>query len=153
MTAKKAAKAKKTRAKKPSNPADGGFGPSEQGDDFQWLPLDAVHPWPGNPRINAKAVSKVAASIREFGWVRPLIANRYPGLGGELIVGHTARLAAIELGLKDWRQPKGTHRVGFVGGAAGAKKLTENQAMDSPIDFAELLVEMARNCGGPPGRA
>ncbi len=81
---------------------DGAFGPSTdpKTPDFEWVPLDRIHPWPDNPRVNARAVKKVADSIEEFGWVRSLVANTRKGLEGELIIGHTARLAAILLGHK-----------------------------------------------------
>lgn len=67
--------------------------------DAMLVPLDSIRPWDKNPRKNEKAVAKVAASIKEFGWVRPIIVNQHPKANGEIIVGHTARLAAISLGL------------------------------------------------------
>jgi hypothetical protein len=67
--------------------------------DFAWWPIDRVKPWVQNPRKNARAVGKVADSIRAFGWGRPLIVNVWPSCAGELIVGHTAWLAAHELAL------------------------------------------------------
>jgi hypothetical protein len=68
--------------------------------DFAWWPIDRVKPWVQNPRKNARAIGKVADSIRTFGWGRPLVVNDWPGCEGELIVGHTAWLAANELGLE-----------------------------------------------------
>lgn len=67
--------------------------------DFAWVPIDRVKPWVQNPRKNARAVGKVADSIREFGWGRPLVVNAWPTCDGELIIGHTAWLAAHELKL------------------------------------------------------
>ncbi len=67
--------------------------------DFAWVPIARVKPWVQNPRKNAKAVGPVADSIRTFGWGRPLVINMWPGCEGELIVGHTAWLAAHELKL------------------------------------------------------
>lgn len=90
---------------------DGAFGPSTdpRTPDLVWVPLDPkvapppgippVHPWPDNPRINARTVARVAISLKRFGWVRPLVANTHPDVYGEIIVGHTARLAGLELGL------------------------------------------------------
>lgn len=69
--------------------------------DSMLVPLDSIHPWDKNPRKNEKAVAKVAASIQKFGWVRPIVVNTHPKANGEIIVGHTARLAALELGLTD----------------------------------------------------
>lgn len=68
--------------------------------DFAWWPIDRVRPWVQNPRKNARAVPKVADSIRTFGWGRPLVVNMWPGCEGELIIGHTAWLAAQELSLE-----------------------------------------------------
>jgi len=65
------------------------------------VPLDSLVPWARNPRKNASAVGKVAASIARFGFVRPLIVNTHPGCENEIIVGHTARLAALELGMTE----------------------------------------------------
>lgn len=68
--------------------------------DFGWVAIEHVRPWVQNPRKNARAVGKVADSIRAFGWGRPLVVNEWPGCEGELIVGHTAWLAAHELKLE-----------------------------------------------------
>lgn len=68
--------------------------------DFAWWPIERVRPWVDNPRKNARAVPKVADSLRAFGWGRPLVVNDWPGCAGELIIGHTAWLAAHELGLE-----------------------------------------------------
>jgi hypothetical protein len=67
--------------------------------DFAWWPIDRVRPWVQNPRKNARAVGKVADSIRRWGWGRPLVVNDWKGCEGELIIGHTAWLAALELKL------------------------------------------------------
>ena len=68
--------------------------------DFDWWPIARIKPWVQNPRRNAKAIPKVAASIRKWGWGRPLVVNDWPGCEGELIVGHTAWLAAQDLKLE-----------------------------------------------------
>ncbi len=67
--------------------------------DFAWWPNDRVKPWVQNPRKNARAVGPVADSLRRFGWGRPLVVNDWPKCKGELIIGHTAWLAALELQL------------------------------------------------------
>lgn len=68
--------------------------------DFAWWSVDRVKPWVQNPRKNARAVGKVADSIRRWGWGRPLVVNAHPSAEGEIIVGHTAWLAALELKLE-----------------------------------------------------
>lgn len=52
-----------------------------------------VKPYPGNPRQNQGAVDTVAKSIKEFGWRQPIVVDPK----GVIIVGHTRRLAAIQL--------------------------------------------------------
>jgi DNA modification methylase len=56
-------------------------------------PAAELKPYPGNPRIPGQAVQRVAASIREFGWRQPIVVDEHD----EILVGHTRRLAAIEL--------------------------------------------------------
>lgn len=54
-------------------------------------------PYENNPRINEQAVGYVANSIKEFGFRNPIIID-----GDNVIIcGHTRRLAAIRLGLKE----------------------------------------------------
>lgn len=61
----------------------------------QW-PIDRVLPYDKNPRaINDKAITKVAASISEFGFQQPIVVDK----AGVIIVGHTRRKAAEKLGL------------------------------------------------------
>lgn len=68
--------------------------------EFRWVHPDLIKVWVRNPRKNQAAVSKVAASIQRFGFVRPIVVNTWQGCLHEIIVGHTARLAALELGLE-----------------------------------------------------
>src|SRR5580698_9575916 len=61
-------------------------------------PLDKIHRYARNARqIPAKAIDKVAASIREFGWRQPIVVDN----DGVIIVGHVRLLAAQKLGLKE----------------------------------------------------
>lgn len=60
----------------------------------EWVPLSTLRVWAKNPRRNAEAVPKVRDSLIRFGWGRPLVART---ANRELIIGHTARLAALEL--------------------------------------------------------
>lgn len=53
-------------------------------------------PYEGNPRQNDEAVEAVAASIREFGFRQPIVADEH----GLIICGHTRWKAAQRLGLK-----------------------------------------------------
>lgn len=63
--------------------------------EIKHLPIDAVKPYPGNPRINDKAIGPVAASIKEFGFQQPIVIDK----DNVVIVGHTRLAAAKSLGL------------------------------------------------------
>jgi DNA modification methylase len=61
-----------------------------------WWPIDKAIPYAKNSRkIPERAVDKVAASIREFGWRQPIVVDK----DGVIIIGHVRRLAAKKLGL------------------------------------------------------
>lgn len=57
------------------------------------ISIDEVIPYARNPRRNADAVEKVAASIREFGFRQPLVVDAH----NVIVVGHTRYLAAKKL--------------------------------------------------------
>ena len=59
------------------------------------LPLTELHPYKNNPRKNEKAVDAVAASIKQYGFLVPLVISKEY----EIITGHTRYLAAKKLGL------------------------------------------------------
>ena len=59
-------------------------------------PIDRPKPYGKNPRkITQKAIEKVAASIREFGFRQPLVVDPKD----TIIVGHKRLLGAQKLGL------------------------------------------------------
>lgn len=61
-----------------------------------WVPVSALRPWDSNPRLNATAIPKVAASIARFGFGSPILARK---ADGEIIAGHTRLAAAVSLGI------------------------------------------------------
>ncbi|HNO80368.1 MAG TPA: DNA methyltransferase [Phycisphaerae bacterium] len=63
--------------------------------DVELRPIDAIRPYPGNPRINDDAVDAVATSLGEFGFRQPIVVDAE----GVIIVGHTRLKAAKKLGL------------------------------------------------------
>lgn len=66
--------------------------------DVETWPIERVVPYARNPRrVPDEAVSKVAASIREFGWRQPIVVDP----DGVVIVGHVRLLAAQRLGLTE----------------------------------------------------
>lgn len=60
------------------------------------IAIDELIPYARNPRINAQAVDKVAASIKEFGFRQPIVADTE----NVIIAGHTRLLAAQKLKLE-----------------------------------------------------
>ena len=65
--------------------------------EIKVVPIGYVKPYPNNPRDNEKAVPAVAASIERFGFRNPILVDG----DGVIIEGHTRRLAAIRLGMKE----------------------------------------------------
>src|SRR5947209_2556027 len=69
-------------------------------DDLQvgsW-PIDQPIPYARNSRkITQRAIDKVAASIKEFGWRQAIVVD----VDGVIICGHTRLLAAKKLGLRE----------------------------------------------------
>lgn len=65
--------------------------------EIQTWGIERVHPYDTNPRIcSEKAVTKVAESLRAFGWRQPIVVD----VDGVIIAGHTRHKAAKLLGLK-----------------------------------------------------
>ena len=65
--------------------------------NIQNTALSDLHPYAKNPRKNDEAVASVAASIREFGFLVPLVIDR----NHEIVAGHTRYRAAKQLGMKE----------------------------------------------------
>jgi ParB-like chromosome segregation protein Spo0J len=66
---------------------------------IEWWPIDRPQPYERNARkIPDAAVSKVATSIREFGWRQPIVCDPKD----VIIIGHVRLLAARKLGLARW---------------------------------------------------
>ena len=61
------------------------------------MKVSELVPYLNNPRINDKAVDKVAASIEEFGFKVPIIVDKQK----VIVAGHTRLRAAKKLGLKE----------------------------------------------------
>jgi ParB-like chromosome segregation protein Spo0J len=65
--------------------------------EVRLAPIGEIVPYARNPRKNLGAVSKVAASLREFGWRQPIVVDSEM----TVIVGHTRLLAAQQLGMTE----------------------------------------------------
>lgn len=64
----------------------------------QLVDIESIIPYASNPRNNAHAVDKVAASIKQFGIRQPIVVDK----DMVIIAGHTRYLAAKKLGLKQF---------------------------------------------------
>ncbi|MCL2000835.1 MAG: DNA modification methylase [Planctomycetes bacterium] len=64
---------------------------------IEMRPLDQIRPYPGNPRVNDKAVDAVAKSIHAYGWRAPIVVDG----DGVVVCGHSRLKAARKLGLAE----------------------------------------------------
>lgn len=64
-------------------------------DNIKEVNISDIRPYDKNPRDNEKSVPKVAASIREFGFLQPIVCDG----DGVILAGHTRYAAAKSLGL------------------------------------------------------
>lgn len=58
-------------------------------------PIEEIRPYENNPRVNDRAVEKVAESIAQFGFKQPIVIDK----DGVIVAGHTRLMAAKLLGL------------------------------------------------------
>jgi len=66
-------------------------------DNLEHIPIERLHPDPANPRrISADELDALERSIRQFGFVEPVLARREDAT---VIGGHQRLLAARRLGL------------------------------------------------------
>lgn len=61
------------------------------------ISLEQIKPYAKNPRKNDRAVGAVANSIKEFGFLVPMVIDR----NFEIVCGHTRYKAAAKLGMKE----------------------------------------------------
>lgn len=96
-----------------------------------------IRPYPGNPRKNDAAVSRVADSLREFGWRSPVVVDE----AGVILAGHTRLKAAEALGM---REVPVHVAVGLSEAQARAFRLADNRtAQESTWDEELLTLELA----------
>ncbi len=99
--------------------------------------IDRLIPYARNPRNNKASVSKVASSIKEYGWQQPIVVDN------EMVViaGHTRLLAAQQLGLNEVP----VHiAANLTAEQIKAYRLADNRiAQDSEWDESLLALELA----------
>ena len=59
--------------------------------------INEIYPYPNNPRKNDKAVDAVAESIKQCGYISPIIIDE----DGIILAGHTRYKALKKLGIND----------------------------------------------------
>ncbi|MFZ1008713.1 MAG: ParB N-terminal domain-containing protein, partial [Candidatus Sulfotelmatobacter sp.] len=64
---------------------------------IEYWPIARLQPYVGNPRKNDKAVDRMAASIREYGFAVPVLARG----SGEVIDGHLRLKGGAKLGMTE----------------------------------------------------
>lgn len=65
--------------------------------DARWVDIHSIKPYDYNPRDNAAAIDSVAASIKTFGFLIPVVIDE----DGVLAAGHTRVEAAKKLGMSE----------------------------------------------------
>jgi hypothetical protein len=103
----------------------------------QLVPIEEIHASDRNPRkIPERAVQVVAESLRTFGWQQPIVIDG----AGEIIAGHTRRLAALSLGLT---KVPAVRAEGLTPEQVRAYRIADNRSGDfSSWDFPELAREL-----------
>lgn len=64
---------------------------------IEYKAIDDIMPYEKNPRLNDDAVKYIAESIKEFGFLNPILLDQ----DGVIVAGHTRLKAAKELQLKE----------------------------------------------------
>lgn len=97
-----------------------------------------ITPYMNNPRKNDKAIDAVMHSIEEFGFKNPIIIDK----DGVIISGHTRRLAAIKLGLREVPCIVGSH---LTEAQVKAFRLADNRVSEIAVWDDDLLKEEMKN--------
>jgi len=106
--------------------------------DVEWWPIERVLVYERNARIiPQKAVDKVAASLREFGWRQPIVVDPQ----GIIVVGHARRMGALKNG---WTQVPVHIATDLTPAQVKAYRLADNRtALESMFDDDLLRLEFA----------
>ena len=92
------------------------------------IPIDELHPDPKNPRkISAEELDRLTRSLREFGFLQPVIARHDDHI---VVGGHQRLVAARRIGLK-------TVPVIFVDLSDPAPKNWSSDNLSPPGKYAE----------------
>ena len=95
--------------------------------------IDCIKPYEKNPRNNDKSIDKVANSIKEFGFLQPIVCDG----AGVILAGHTRYAAAKKLGL---RKVPVLYADGLTPEQARAYRLADNKAGEGSEWDEKLLI-------------
>lgn len=99
-------------------------------------PIERPIPYARNPRVNAEAIEKVAASLQEFGWQQPIVVDG----DGVVVVGHTRLAAARRLG---WSEAPVVVACDLSPAQVKAYRLADNRTQEqSSWDRDKLAAEI-----------
>jgi hypothetical protein len=71
-------------------------------DQVERWPIDRLIPYAKNSRTHSEAqIAQLAASLKEWGWTNPVLADEVGGV----IAGHARILAARQLGIAEVQSP------------------------------------------------
>lgn len=120
------------------------------------LDVNQVKPSPNNPREHLTGIDELASSIREVGLIQPIVVQRIPAGGFQIVAGHRRYAAVRKLG---WKQIPSLVRRDMLPDEELLAMLVENgqRAGLDPIEEARALnklrtagistVEIARKIG------
>ena len=100
--------------------------------EYEKRRLSEIRPYENNPRDNKKSVEKVARSIREFGFLQPIVCDG----DGVILAGHTRYEAAKLLGLEEVPV---IYAKDLTEGQAKAYRIADNKVGESSEWVEELL--------------
>lgn len=105
--------------------------------EIQKWPIDRIVPYENNVKIHdEKQVSKIAESIRRFGWDQPIVVDK----NGVIIKGHGRTLAAKKLGLTEVPV---LVRSDLSEDEVNAARVADNRVAMGDIDTDALQKELA----------
>lgn len=121
------------------------------------IAIEDLDPYENNPRkISSEAVDCVAESIKQFGFEQRIVVwdgTAYGRSKNEIVVGHTRRLAAIQLGLTevpctrvDFLTPDEVTKYRIVDNKSGEKSSWDYEKLQlelTSLDLSEQIVQMA----------
>lgn len=105
-------------------------------DKLEFRDVDEVTPYPNNPKEHPEGqVDKIAGSIKEFGFVQPIVVRD----DDQIIIGHGRLLAAKRLGLDEIPVIKADH---LTEAEARALRIADNKVSESDWEGEALAVEI-----------